>query len=104
MARRAGSWPWLLAGACAFLLLFAWQRGRSRFLLIEAQRPEAHRLAEEAGVDVADVLAVRDKIGPEAGAEAWRDAVRAFAARELTFVGFERRRFELLRERFAQRR
>lgn len=76
---RGGSWPVLLALAAAFLVLFAVQRHRSTFLRIEAERPAALALAREAGLGIADVLALRDLVGVDAAAAAWRDAALAFA-------------------------
>lgn len=76
---RRGSWPVLLALAAAFLVLFAVQRHRSTFLRIEAERPAAVELARETGLGVADVFALRDLVGADAAAVAWRDAALAFA-------------------------
>lgn len=81
MSSRRGSWPVLLALAVAFVLLFFWQRSRSTFLRIELERPAAVELARRAGIDVADVLALRDMIGLEASAEDWRGVVAEFSAR-----------------------
>jgi hypothetical protein len=77
---RRGSWPVLLALATAFVLLFYWQRSRSTFLLIEQERPAAVELAGRAGVDVADVLALRDMIGLGASASEWEALVNEFAS------------------------
>lgn len=80
MPSRRRSWPALIALAIAFVLLFYWQRSRSTFLRIEQERPAAAELAGRAGLDVADVLALRDMIGLEASAEDWRGVVAEFSA------------------------
>ena len=81
MPSRRGSWPALIALAAAFVLLFYWQRSRSTFLRIELERPEAAQLAKRAGIDVADVLALRDMIGLEASVADWRGVVADFSGK-----------------------
>ncbi len=70
----------LLVLAAAFVLLFYWQRSRSTFLRIEQERPAAAELAKGAGLDVADVLALRDMIGLEASTADWQRVVAEFSA------------------------
>ena len=70
----------LLVLAAAFVLLFYWQRSRSTFLRIEQERPAATELAKGAGLEVADVLALRDMIGLEASAANWQRVVAEFSA------------------------
>ena len=127
---RRGSWPALLALAAAFVLLFYWQRSRSTFLQIEQERPVAARMAPLFGVEVADVLALRDMAGLHAPEGVWYRLVGLYAAEVKTVraagpvgapVVIDRehasfaasrvapddlaaRRFLLLRERFAARR
>ena len=126
MVRRWGSWLPLLAFAVAVLLLFSWQRSRSTFLQIEAERDTARELtqlarAHDPGVSIADVLALRDMVGLDAeisarardtsdiaarekqarrGRGELEEAV-AVAIRELTTDAVVARRFLLMRERFA---
>ncbi|MCB9876197.1 MAG: hypothetical protein H6835_01235 [Planctomycetes bacterium] len=103
---RAGSWPPLLGLVVAFLLLFAWQRSRSTFLRIEADREAAGALAAEHGLTVAEVFALRDLVGVDAAAGRWQAAVARFAA-DGGFAGADpallARRFEMLRDRFGGR-
>jgi hypothetical protein len=80
-ARRGGSWPWLLLVTAAFLLAFAWRRGRSTVLAIEAERPAALALATGHGLPIAEVFALRELIGASAPAAAWAAAVAEFARR-----------------------
>lgn len=108
MSPRRGSWPVLLALAAAFLLLFSWQRGRSTFLRIEAERDAAQAIAEQHGLPLAAVFALRDMVGVDAPEPRWRDAARAFAVDGALLVGdgdpaLARRRFELMRARFSER-
>tara|TARA_R110002096_G_scaffold5956_8_gene27356 strand:- start:861 stop:1286 length:426 start_codon:yes stop_codon:yes gene_type:complete len=70
----------LLLLAATFVLLFYWQRSRSTFLRIEQERPAAAELAKGAGLDVADVFALRDMIGLEASTADWQRVVAEFAA------------------------
>ncbi len=48
---------------------------------IERERPEAAELAKRAGIDVADVLALRDMIGLEASEADWRGVVADFSGK-----------------------
>lgn len=80
MQRRHGSWPALLVLAVAFLLLFYWQRSRSDFLRIDSQRFVAETMARDLKVPVADILALRDMIGLDASAAAWRLVAADFGA------------------------
>ena len=109
---RRGSWPWLCGLVVVFLLLFAWQRARSSFLRIEADRAPAAALAAQHGLAVAEVLALRDLVGVDAAAVRWYEAVGRYAAaggHEAGLAGLgedaalTQRRFAMLRERFAAR-
>lgn len=71
-----GSWPPLLAAMLVFLAVFAWQRQRSTFLALEADRDVAAALAARHGLTTADVQALRELAGSADAAP----LVAAFAA------------------------
>ncbi|MFK7741900.1 MAG: hypothetical protein AB8H80_16405 [Planctomycetota bacterium] len=110
------TWPALAGLAALFLALFAVQRSRSDFLAIEAQRDAAVQIAEECGLTLASVFALRDAVGMNATQAQWREAAVTFAGLRAALAdepgalgslagprkpSFER--FQLLRARFATR-
>ena len=67
--------------AAVFLAAFAWQRHRSVFRAIEADRDAAVAVATAHRLTVAEAMALRELLGREAPPAAWNDAASSFAAR-----------------------
>lgn len=80
-----GSWPPLAVVVVAFLAAFAWQRGRSRFLAVEADHAAAAAVASAHGLTESDAMALRMLLGAQ-GAGRWREVAATFA-RERPTVG-----------------
>jgi hypothetical protein len=82
--------PRLLAVlALTAVAAFAWQRGRSPFLRIEAERELAARVAAEAGLDPVEVMALRELVGVDRDEAALGEVARRFVADRRAYGGSE---------------
>ncbi len=74
-----GSLRPLLAVGALFLGGFAWLRGSSDFLALEADAPATAAVARAHGVPLADALALRELVGLAAPAPHWQGVVQRYA-------------------------
>lgn len=73
-----GSLRPLLAAGALFLAGFAWLRGSSDFLALEADAPATAAYAAQLGVPLADALALRELAGLQAPTPHWQGVVQRY--------------------------